>query len=375
MIAITFMIRQLNDGGAQRQLVELVRRLDPARFSVSVITLYDGGRFAVELEKVPRVRVVSLGKKGRWDAVGCLWRLVRELQRTRPAILHGYLGLANILSVLVRPLIPTTRVVWGVRASTMDLSRYDALERLMYRIERTLSLFADLIIVNSEAGRRHAARNGFPEGRMVVIPNGFDTARFMPDPDARRRVRKEWGVGDDEKLVGAVGRLDPMKDLATFLRACALVAAGSENVRFVCVGDGDAGYGNSMKTLGEELGLGGRVIWAGARSDMPAVYNALDVLALTSITEGVPNVVGEAMACCVPCVATDVGDVRSLVGDSGVIVPPGDHRAFAAGLSEMLAKVATASQEVGETARERVIRLFGTDALAERSGCAFSGLL
>lgn len=373
MIPITFMIRQLNDGGAQRQLVELVRRLDPSRYCVSVITLYDGGRFVAELSAIPSATILSLRKKSRWDGARCMWRLVQELRKTRPAILHGYLGLANILSVLVKPFLPGMRVVWGVRASTMDLNRYDWLSRVLYRLECTLSRFADLIIVNSEAGCRHAAQNGFPPDRMLVIPNGFDTESFAPDEVSRERLRKEWGVSYDEKLVGAVGRLDPMKDLATFLKACAVLAARRNDVRFVCVGDGDPDYAKSLKALEAELGISDRLIWAGARSDMPAVYSALDILALTSITEGFPNVVGEAMACCVPCVATDVGDVARLLGDTGALVPPGDPGAFAAGLAEMLGD--TEHGDVGRRARQRIIENFSTTVLADKSDRVLSGLL
>lgn len=371
---ITFLIRQLNDGGAQRQLVELVRRLDSTRYRITVITLYDEGRFVEELLQIPFVNYASLAKKSRWDVIGSLYRLLCELRKSKPRILHGYLGLANILCVLFKPFFPDTLIVWGIRASTLDLDRYDWLFRVLYRIERALSRFADLIIVNSDAGYRYALQNGFPAERMVTIPNGFDTERFLPDPVARCRVRQGWGIGSDAKVIGIVGRLDPLKDFPTFLRASALLNSEQKDVYFVCVGDGEPNYSKSLHALGEQLGLAGKLIWAGARCDMSAVYNAFDVLSLSSITEGFPNVVGEAMACGVPCVVTDVGDVGLLVGDTGFVVPPCDPKALKEGFAKMLSKIRKEFPPIGQQARQRIVDCFSTSALANNTDRVLSGM-
>src|SRR5262249_13039612 len=145
---------------------------------------------------------------------------------------------------------------------------------------------------------------GFPADRMIVIPNGIDTERFRVDLDARRRVRAEWCVGEEEKLVGLVGRIDPVKDHPTFLRAAALVRRERADVRFVCVGSGQETHAQALLELAEQLGLQGRVLWTGARHDMPSVYNALDILCSASFVEGFSNSIGEAMSCGVVSVVT-----------------------------------------------------------------------
>jgi glycosyltransferase involved in cell wall biosynthesis len=318
---VAFLIRSLDYGGAQRQLIQLAKGLHQNDHSSSVILLYSNGHLQKELDR-SGVLIRSLNKSGRWDVFGFILRLIRILQKDQPDAVYAFLDVPNLLAVILKPLFPRIKMIWGVRASNMDLSRYNWIASLTYWFECRLSRFADLIIVNSRSGFDHAAANGFPKNKMVVIPNGIDTERFYPDPSERQRVRKEWGLSENDKLIGLVARLDPMKDHPTFLRAAALLAKKREDVRFVCVGDGPANYRHELYALTKELGLADRVMWTGARADMPAVYNALDIAtSSSSYGEGFPNVIGEAMACGVPCVVTDVGDSGWIVGNSDAIVP------------------------------------------------------
>jgi glycosyltransferase involved in cell wall biosynthesis len=334
---------------------------------VRVVVFYSGGSLEKELREAG-VRVRGLNKRGRWDLLGFLLRLVRFLREEKPDTLYAFLGSPNILTVLLKPLFPRTHMVWGVRASNVDLDRYDWLTRLSYEVERRLSRFADTIIVNSRAGMDYAVTNGFPKNRMVVIPNGIDTERFCPELEARQRVRAEWGVMEDEKLIGLVGRLDPMKDHPTFLRAASLLSQEREDIRFVCVGDGPAGYRRELRVLAENLGLAQRLTWAGVREDMPAVYNALDIVTSSSAYgEGFSNVVGEAMSCGVPCVATDVGDSAWIVGDQGLVVPPSNPEALAARWQDVIDKASEAQSSIGLNLRERVVRNFSLEHMIERT--------
>lgn len=368
---ITFLIRSLDYGGAEWQLVVLAKGLHGRGHNVVVLVFYANGTLEKELYDAG-VTVRVLDKKGRWDVAGFLWRLFRVVAQDKPDIIHGYLGIPNILTVLLKPIFPGIRMVWGVRASNMDLKRYDWLSRLSYRLECMLSRFADLIITNSHAGFDYAAKNGFPKSKMLVIPNGIDTDRFRPDPSAGRLLRMEWGIADDEKLIGLVGRLDPMKDHSTFLRAAALLRNERKDVRFVCVGDGASGYREKLQALGRELGLEDCLIWAGARGDMLAVYNALDIASSSSYGEGFPNVIGEAMACGVPCVVTDIGDSAHIVGDAGIVVPPKDPAALAAGLKLALCRWSTRESFPG---RERIVSFFSVRLLVQTTEKVLSRLL
>lgn len=361
---ILFLTRSLNYGGAERQLVALAKGLHKGGYAVSVAVFYPNGALEKDLYEV-QSPVICLNKSGRWDVFPFLLRLIRVVRREKPDILHGYLPVPNLLTVLLKPLLPNILMVWGVRASNVDSSQYDYFTRLVFMAERFFSRFADLIIVNSHAGKTYHIEHGFPESKMVVIPNGIDTERFCPNPDTRLKVRSEWGINNNEKLIGLVGRIDPMKDHATFLRAAAMLLKERGDVRFVCIGDGPEPYKSRMKQLSIELGLKDKLVWAGARSDMSDVYNALDIASSSSsYGEGFPNVVGEAMACGVPCVVTDVGDSAWIVGDTGVVVPPHNPQALAAGLESSLQR---GNKLMAVRTRKRIEEKFSFEQLIEKT--------
>jgi glycosyltransferase involved in cell wall biosynthesis len=373
-VRIIFLIRSLNFGGAERQLVALSTGLYERDYSVKVAVFSPDGPLEGGLRK-SGVPLIVLDKKGRWDIFVFLWRLVRLIRHEKPDILHGYLPVPNLLTILLKPVFPRVRMVWGVRASNMELDRYDWLARFIYRIECILSRFADLIICNSNAGKEYAAKNGFPVEKMVVIPNGIDTARFRPDTAARERLRAEWGLNNDQKLIGLVGRLDPMKDHPTFIRAAALLSEQRQDVRFVCVGDGPQSYRSELHSLARDVGLDGKLIWTGARGDMPSVYNALDIaVSSSSFGEGFPNVIGEAMSCGIPCVVTNVGDATDIVGDLGKVVPTENPTALAKALNDALSTTQETKDLESQKIRNRIVSHFGKEVLLSRTIRALDSL-
>ena len=383
---ILFLTRDLHFGGAERQLINLANGLAGRGHAVTVAVFYAGG--GLERELVPDgpdgVRLVDLGKRGRWDAPGFLARLAGCVRRVRPDIVHGYLGTPNILTALLKPLFPRTRMVWGVRASNVDFSRYDRLSRWSFRAECMLSRCADFIIANSHAGRAFALSRGFPAARTTVIPNGLDVARFAPDPETGAAVREAWGVPHGAVLMAGVGRIDPMKDYPTWLRAAALLAdrekAGAgRDLRFAVVGGGSEAALAALHALADELGLGGRVIFSPPRTDLPAVYSACDLFCLASAYgEGFPNVLAEAMACGAPCVATDVGDAAAIMGGAGIAVFPGDPVALAAAMAAMLERTGPATDgrvALAQAARARIVDNFTIPQLVARTETVLLALL
>ena len=366
-IRLLLLARSLEAGGAERQLVELVRGLDPSRFAVTVAVLYDRGPLRDEVARLPGVRLEMLGKAGRWDLAGPLVRLARLVRGTGIDIVYGFLDIANLYA-LAGGRLGGAKVAFGVRSSYMDFSRYERSEGAVWRLAALASRAADLVVYNSFAGRDYALARGFSRRNAAVVPNGIDVDRFRPDPGGGRRVRCEWGVAPGARLVGLVGRLDPMKDHATFLRAAALLRREDPGVRFACVGEGPDGCARGLRGMAVQLGLDDSLVWAGARDDMPAVYAALDLLALSSRGEGFPNVVGEAMACGVPCAVTDVGDAARIVGDTGEVVPPEDPAALAAGLQRLLAEPAAQLRGRGGRCRERIVREYPLAAMAAATG-------
>jgi len=372
-VKLVFLIRALIIGGAERQLVTLAKRLDPRIFDVTVICLYGGGPFEKELVSAG-VPVISLNKKGRREVLGFFSRLIKLLRDLRPDILHSYLTLQDILTVLVKPLLPGMRAVWGVRIANMNIHQLDWLSRWSVRLAALLSRFANLIIFNSVAGQKYYLEAGFAASRTIVIPNGIDTDYFAPNTASRSAMRMTWQVPDNSLLIGIVGRFVSIKDHPNFLSAAAILAHDRPDARFVCVGGGTEERANSLRALSEELGLGDKVTWAGFVSDMRAAYNAMDICCCSSAGEALSNAICEAMACGVPCVVTDVGDSSEVVGDTGVVVPPCNPQALATGWAEMARRISTEPQ-LGRAVRERISSQLSTATLVDRTSKALLNLL
>lgn len=369
---ILFLVRSLNRGGTQRQLVNLAIGLHRRGHVVRVVTFYSGGALSEDL-LTSGVPVESLGKYGRWDIVRFAFRLVRLIKGEAPDIVHGYLA-ANILTVPLKFLFPTIGFVWGIRASTVDFSQYDWLARVLESVAARLSQFPDLIIVNSWAGKDAAISRGYWAHNMKVIPNGIDTSEFYADKAAGAALRACWGLTPEDILIGRIGRLDPLKDYPTFLKAAAEFRKCFPNARFLCMGAEEGTKERDLRALAFRLNLSQNLIFSGERKDMRAVYNALTLLTSSSYEEGFPNVVGEGLACGVPCVVTDAGDSGFLVGNTEFVVPPRNPLALASAWRKCLQVKAFWNLE--ET-RQRIVTNYSVEtltqvteaALLKASGC------
>jgi glycosyltransferase involved in cell wall biosynthesis len=360
-LSVFLLIRSLNVGGSERQLVHLAVGLHRRGHRVTVGVFYGGGLLEAELER-SGVPVVDLAKRGRWDMLGFLARTRRAIASARPDVVYSFLGSANLIAAAVRTSARVRRLVWSIRSSDVDLSKYDRTQRLIYRLECRLSRIPDLIISNSRSGLEFAVAQGFARARIEVVPNGIDTDRFRHDPALRARKRAEWGIGDSDVAVGVLSRLDPMKGYETFLRAAAMLADRRPRMIFLCIGDGPDEV--MLKRLTVDLGLADRVLLTGLATDPVAALNALDVCCSPSFTEGFSNAIAEAMACGIACVVTEVGDSALIVGDTGRIVPRSDPDALAAALVD---QVAALSAALSEQARARIVDNFSIDNMVDRT--------
>ncbi|MCB2186667.1 MAG: glycosyltransferase [Deltaproteobacteria bacterium] len=364
--------RSLEVGGAERQLTTLAKALPAAGHQPLVAVFYPGGALEDELKEAG-VPLVSLDKAGRWDLWGFGRRLGRLIREEQPDAIYSFLVEPNLAAAVAGRRHPGLRVAWGVRVSHLLPANYDAFSRFTLRISARLAPWAHVIIANSRAGLEHHLRLGYPAARLVVIENGIDTGRFVFDPAGRRRMREKWGVAPDRPLVGLVGRLDPVKDHATFMEAAALVSRRHPEAVFVAVGGGPAAYRGELEGKARGLGLEGRMIWAGQERDMPAVYSALDLHCSASAAEGLPNAVAEAMSAGVPSVVTDVGDSRVLVGDTGAVVPPGDPAALAGALNALGERLMLEKTALRQAARARIVENYSLGRMVERTVAAIQG--
>jgi glycosyltransferase involved in cell wall biosynthesis len=353
MITILHLITGLEVGGAERMLAHIASCSDRHRFRSVVVSMTGPGRMGPLIE-AEGITVRSLGlRRGAPDPRGIL-RLLRTLREFRPDILQTWLYHADLLGVIAKQLGPTTRLVWNVRCTEMEGTA--GLTRLL----AWCSAIPDAVIVNSHAGQRYHETLGYRPLCWALIPNGFDTQRFRPDAETRRRVRTELSIPEGAIALLLPARYDPMKDHGNFLSAAKRLADRQPDAQFALAG---AGIEPGNCALAEAIathGLGDQIRLLGERPDMEAIYPAFDIVTLSSaFGEGFPNVLGEAMACGVPCVATDVGDAAAIIGECGIAVRPREPEALAAGWERLIVIGAEGCAALGAKARARVVENYG----------------
>jgi glycosyltransferase involved in cell wall biosynthesis len=358
-------ITGLGAGGAQTMLRKVVAATRQHGILHSVASLVDGGVVAAQLAS-DGVQVKSLGiRHGKPDPRG-LTRLVQWLRRERPDVVQSWMYHADLLAGVAAFAAGRFPVIWGIRHSDVDPRHFKRLTRwTRSACARLSSVLPSRIVSCAESAARSHEALGYSSDRIVVIPNGFDVARLVRDPDAGARIRDGLGIPNGAPVVGVLARFNPDKDHATFLDAAALTKAGRRDVHFVLAGDRVDESNAALRARIDALGLRD-IRLVGHRTDVPALLSAFDLLALPSRTEGFPNVLGEAMSCGVPCVSTDCGDAREIVGDTGRIVPPQDPSALSRAMLEVLALSSSERAALGAAAARRIRDRYDMRIIAER---------
>jgi glycosyltransferase involved in cell wall biosynthesis len=369
---VALLAHSLDVGGSERQLTTLAVGLRRKGHDVVTFVLKGGGALEHELHE-GEVPVEAVDSVRPWYGRRALRGLLLSLRAWEPDIVHSYLVVPNILLATLRPALRRARLVWGVRASEADANY--AMSRAAFALTKALARVPDLVIANSEAARRFHLEQGYPAHTMTVIENGIDTDRYRRDAAGASRLRADWGIPASARLVGMVARLDPVKNHPSFVRAAGEVARTDRATRFVCVGPAPGPQRAALERLAGEVGLGDRFVWINERKNLAEVYSALDVCCLASRSEGFPNVVAEAMACCTPCVVADVGDAAAIVDGTGVVVARNCPAALATGLQELLSLPGEERRALGDAARQRIVTRYSAHSLVERTERALQGLL
>jgi glycosyltransferase involved in cell wall biosynthesis len=371
-LRVTHVIASLEAGGAQHMLHKIARvqREDGVESTVIGLTAHTP---AAETLAGDGFRAYTLGMTPGRAGPGDVVRLTRLLRSTRPDVVQTWMYHADLLAGVLTRLTSAAGVVWGLRGS-VDLEHSKSSSIAVARAcARTSSVVPHAIISCSEALSRIHTDMGYAAEKIVTIPNGFDLERWQPDPAARADVRAELGLAPDALLVGLVARWDPQKDHATFVRAARRVLAREPGVTFLLAGDRIAPDNPELAALLEAEGLLGdeRVRLLGLRRDVERLTAALDLAVSSSaFGEGFHNVLGEAMACGVPCAATDVGDAALVVGDTGTIVPAEDPDALAGAIAALCGDRERLTR-LGAAARARVEGRFSIGPVAEQYAAVY----
>lgn len=364
-LQVVHIISGLGQGGAETVLHRLVAAPSQPDHH-HVVSMGDAGVFGPRLREagIP-VHTLHMGSPAGM-AKG-LWRMYRLLRELNPDVVQTWMYHADLIGGIVARLAGIKAVSWGIRNSGADLHKGSKSARLFSWLCARLSGRVPAVIVScaENAAQRHR-QWGYRADRMLVIPNGYDLSRWRADAQARTAVRTQWGVPADAPVIGSVARWNPLKDHANLLAAFALSAQHFPAMRCVLIGHGmDESNAELMRLLNGH-GIRDKVILMGRQDDVPGLMNGLDVHVLSSRAEGFPNVVAEAMASGVACVATDVGDAAMILGGAGWLAPAQNAAALSAAIGQAVQALGTADHaERIAKGRERVGSLFSLEAMVD----------
>lgn len=336
--------------GPGRTILDTASLTDPERYRI-VVGAFSGARHGAHAylgEALRRgLETYPIAERRALDA-DVLRQIVRWCRSHTIDIIHTHDFRSDLygLAAARRLGIPAVSTCHGWIANDLKGRVYTSVDKFLQR-------FFDRVIVVSARMHAHLTDRGIPADKIALIQNALIVEDYRPDR-SDRAVRAEWGIPDHHKVIGKIGRLSPEKRQDLFLRAASELLRRDRNISFALIGIGPEE--ERLRALAAELGIADHVVFAGYRGDMVRVYNSLDLVVQSSVTEGMPNVVLEALLMRVPVVATDVGGTAEIVTDgiSGRLIPPNDGNALVAGMREALDDASPAGNWV--EAGERIVR-------------------
>ena len=350
MAAVLLVTQDLQRAGAQRQCVELALGLSRRPgWRVEVVTLTPDGPLAEELT-AGGVPLVAAHRRWRWD-LSPIGRIADRLRGGQFDVLHSLMFLPNFYSRLARLRHRPRLVISSLRSTGIEgVPRYVA--------EVLMAPLCDLIIANSEAGRRDLIAKGVAARRLAVVRNGLDLTRFAA------LASRSQGPTDGPRI-GMVAQMEARKDQAGLVEAFARIAGEFPGARLILAGGGS--LRPRVEASIRRAGLEKRVDLPGTIDRPELLYGSLDLYVQASASqEGTSNSIIEAMASGLPVIATDIGGNREVLehGVSGLIVPAGRPDRLAASIASLLGDAALA-RRLGNAARERALRLYSRDTMIE----------
>ncbi|MBN8655981.1 MAG: glycosyltransferase [Anaerolineae bacterium] len=361
------MIDGLTFGGAETLLRDLAAGLESRGYQITV-GYSTPGPFVSELEK-KGVRLVRFPRLGLIDPFLTL-RLVRFMRKEKPQVFHTHLFKSDFHGRLAARLAGVPVVV-----STLHNNDVWANNWLMGHLYGATSVWADrLIAVSEEVRQFHLQKTGVAAEKLIVIQNAVDVNAFVGHETEAKQIRTEFNITADAPLFGIVGRLKPQKNVSMFLQAAVEILRQQPNARFLIVGDGP--LMPELEAQARELGLFPAVIFAGMRKDVPAILSALDVLVLSSLWEGLPVILLEAMASSLPVVSTAVDGVVGVVDPdvTAFLTPSGEPALFAEACIR-LAQDPQLRKKMGRAGFEKVMQNYSLDAMIDRISDLYLQLL
>jgi glycosyltransferase involved in cell wall biosynthesis len=333
-VKILFVIGSLQRAGAERQMILTARGLNELGHTVEILCWDSLGALAEEARD-QGITVRELKKRTNFFQFKP-YSYIRAVKSFRPQVIYPYLPKQHLRATLLKWFTRPSKIVWGICASEVDWKLYRLRARIFFPMTVLVSRFADLYISNSESGAAYHTSIGYSVDKMIVIPNGIDTEIFRESQVLRVSQRETWGVDNATIVVGMLARFDPLKGQDVFIQAARILKTQLSNCLFVMTGSHTSEQAREFLNQAENLNFSENLLIEQATSHPEKFLNGVDVLVMPSLSEGLPNLLLEGLACRTRMVCTDVGDVALTLAGREFLVPPNEPDLLAEGVLESL---------------------------------------
>lgn len=362
---ILHFITDLEIGGAETRMLRLIEYGNSNLFQHTVVSLMDEGTYGIKLKnmEVP-IETLDMTYRKPWRFLP--WKSSVLIKKYNPDIIVGWMYHGNLVAIISsmykRKKIP---VLWNVSHSIYNLKQEKLFTRFIIRLLAKYSKYTTKILYNSYTSLQQHTAIGYSADRSMFITCGFDCEKFSPSAEARQKIRTSLNISDNVLLVGIVGRYHPMKGYDIFLRSALQILEYNTSVKFVLVGR-NVEWSNPSLAQIVPAEKRAHFFMLGERNDVNTIMPAFDIAVSSSRSESSANVIGEAMACGVPFVVTDVGDSAKIVGDTGLVVPPCDNNALAEAIKTLIKLSRSERNKLGVRARERIINEYSLHTMVSQ---------
>lgn len=358
-------ITSLDIGGAETMLLRLIKHKSNLVQSTTVISLTNNGKIGEALEEIG-VKVICLEIKSWSSVFKALLKLKKIIRNERPTIVHTWMYHANIFGGIAAYLAKSQNIIWSIRRSELTINESLSTFIVMKIGAIFSSIIPKSIVHVAESGLKNHQKYGYKSNNTLVIPNGFDLEKLKYDQIARKKIRNELNLNDNQILIGCVGRFHVSKGYETLISSSANVLKLHKNVKYLLIGRNLDKENSILIEWINKTGFSENFIMVGEKHNIPEYMNAMDVFCLSSITEGFPNVLGEAMASGLPCVATCVGDVEKITGDTAILIEPNNNELLSKGLNKILSMDSKKRKIMGSKGRRKIEKEYPINLICEK---------
>ncbi len=360
-IKVVHLISGLPVGGAEMMLYKFLSGYNHDVYDMQVISLTSVGEMGKRIQNLG-VPVTALGMQKNLKSILLLFKLISLLKKEKPDILQTWMYNADFLGFFASKIAGIPNLIWNIRHSDLNPQQNKKMTIILARLCALLSSFTTAIICCSQASYVVHSALGYCKKKMVVIPNGFNLKEYHPNVNAKLHLLREFNLPGNANVIGLIARWNPQKDHKNFVSAASILSQHLPNVYYLLCGDGVTWENQELVSWITTHKLNDKFLLLGRRDDIPKLIAGFDLVTSSSAYgEGFPNVLGEAMASGVPCVATDVGDSAYIIGDTGITVSPRNPEKLANAWMRMINR--TDKDELGIKARNRILSNFDIDKI------------